>query len=184
MERPFRYVRQDFFLAGQFDDLNDLNRQFDSWRTGIANQRTHATTGQVVQTAFEAECPALQPLPAGPFNDVLSLERRVSHDGMVSVDGNLYSVPDTTRKRQVEVQRSATEIRIIEQGQCVACHPLLTGRGQRRLTPGHRQTSRTSPPAGPAQPPGYLTRPGEVVAERDLAVYQHIGQAKARETLA
>ena len=182
VERPFRYVRQDFFLAGQFDDLNDLNRQFDTWRTGIANQRTHATTGQVVQTAFEAECPALQPLPAGPFNDVLSLERRVSHDGMVSVDGNLYSVPDTTRKRQVEVQRSATEIRIIEQGQCVARHPLLTGRGQRRLTPGHRQTSRTSPPAGPAQPPGYLTRPGEVVAERDLAVYQHIGQAKARET--
>ena len=41
----FRYVPQDFFLAGQFDDLNDLNRQFDSWRTGIANQRTHATTG-------------------------------------------------------------------------------------------------------------------------------------------
>ena len=55
---------------------------------------------------------------------------------MVSVDGNLYSVPDTTRKRQVEVQRSATEIRIIEQGQCVACHPLLTGRGQRRLRAG------------------------------------------------
>ena len=184
VERPFRYVRQDFFLAGQFDDLNDLNRQFDSWRTGIANQRTHATTGQVVQTAFDAERPALQPLPAGPFNDVLSLERRVSHDGMVSVDGNLYSVPDTTRKRQVEVQRSATEIRIIEQGQCVACHPLLTGRGQRHLAPGHRPPRKTAP-ASPAPPiPGILTRPGEIVATRDLSVYQRIGQAKARETLA
>ena len=32
VERPFRYVRQDFFLAGQFDDLEDLNRQFDRWR--------------------------------------------------------------------------------------------------------------------------------------------------------
>ena len=39
---PFRYVRQDFFLAGQFDDLNDLNRQFDCWRHELANQRTHA----------------------------------------------------------------------------------------------------------------------------------------------
>ena len=131
VERPFRYVRQDFFLAGQFDDLDDLNRQFDSWRAEIANQRTHATTGQVVQTAFEMERPALQPLPAGPFHDILSLERRVSHDGMVSIDGNLYSVPDTTRDRQLEVQRSATEIRIIEQGHCVARNPLHHGRAQR-----------------------------------------------------
>ena len=72
VERPFRYVRQDFFLAGQFDDLEDLNQQFDRWRHEIANRRTHATTGQVVHTAFEAERPALQTLPAGPFPDVLS----------------------------------------------------------------------------------------------------------------
>ena len=103
---------------------------------------------------------------------------------MVSVDGNLYSVPDTTRKRQVEVQRSATEIRIIEQGQCVARHPRLTGRGQRRLAPGHRQPRKLVPIAPSPVLPGYLTRPGETVAARDLSVYQRIGQAKARETLA
>jgi hypothetical protein len=38
-----------------------------------------------------------------PFRAVLKLERRVSHEGMVSVGGNLYSVPDATRKRVVEV---------------------------------------------------------------------------------
>ena len=103
---------------------------------------------------------------------------------MVSVDGNLYSVPDTIRKRQLEVQRSATEVQIFEQGQCVARHPLLHGRGQRHLAPGHRSPRKTAP-ASPAPPiPGVLTRPGEVVAERDLAVYQRIGQTKARETLA
>ena len=182
VERPFRYVRQDFFLAGRFDDLEDLNRQFDGWRHEIANRRTHATTGQVVHTAFEAERPVLQTLPAGPFPDVLSCERRVTQDGMVSVDGNLYSVPDTTRKRQVEVQRSATEIRIIEQGHCVACHPRLTGRGQRRLSPGHRQPRKIAPASLPPAYSGYFTRPGEVVATRDLSVYQRIGQAKARET--
>ena len=37
-------------------------------------------------------------IPA-PFRSVLKLERRVSHEGMVSVGGNLYSVPDATRKR-------------------------------------------------------------------------------------
>ena len=184
VERPFRYVRQDFFLAGRFDDLNDLNRQFDCWRHELANQRTHATTGQVVHAAFEAEQPALQPLPAGPFPDVLAFERRVTQDGMVSVDGNLYSVPDTTRRRQVDVQCSATEIRIIEQGQCVACHPRLTGRGQRRLAPGHRQGRKLIPMTSSPVLPDYFTRPGEVVTARDLSIYQRIGQAKARETLA
>ena len=47
--------RQDFFLARRFRDLDDLNCQFDRWRTTSANLRTHATTGRVVDEAFAAE---------------------------------------------------------------------------------------------------------------------------------
>lgn len=43
-ERPYRYVRQDFFLARSFRNMDDLNAQFDDWRTTIANPRRHATT--------------------------------------------------------------------------------------------------------------------------------------------
>lgn len=68
-----------------------LNRQFDAWRADIAHSRVHGTTGRVILAAFEEERSTLQPRPAGDFNGVLSLERRVSHEGMVSVDGNLYS---------------------------------------------------------------------------------------------
>ena len=50
----------------------------------------------MVSEHFAEERPRLQPLPAGPFQAVLRLERRITRDGMVSVDGNLYSVPDTT----------------------------------------------------------------------------------------
>ena len=35
---------------------------------------------------------------------MLRLERRITKDGMISVDGNLYSVPNTTRRRPVEEQ--------------------------------------------------------------------------------
>ena len=42
VERPFRHVRQDFFLARRFRSLDDLNRQFDRWRTTLANPRTAA----------------------------------------------------------------------------------------------------------------------------------------------
>lgn len=182
VERPYRYVRQDFFLAGQFEDLEDLNRQFDVWRAETAHPRVHGTTGRIILEAFQEERPALKALPVGVFNDVLCLERRVTHDGMVSVDGNLYSVPDTTRARRVEVHRSATQLQIFEQGQLIATHPLLTGRGQRHLAHGHRQAhvprarSRCD-----IQTP--LTGPGDVVAERALEVYERIGQAKAREVV-
>ena len=48
VERPFRYIREDFFLGGVFRDLDDLNRQFKGWLGDVANPRLHATTGRVV----------------------------------------------------------------------------------------------------------------------------------------
>ncbi len=74
-----------------------------------------------------------------PFRAVLKLERRISHEGMVSVGGNLYRVPDATRKRVVEVHSLADEIRIFEADRLIAVHPVLEGCHQRRLAPGHRK---------------------------------------------
>jgi transposase len=92
VERPFRYVREDFFLAGRFRNLDDLNAQFTQWLDQVANRRLHGTTGRIVIEHFADERPTLKGLPAGPFNAVLRLERRISHEGMISVGGNLYSV--------------------------------------------------------------------------------------------
>jgi transposase len=84
VERPFRYVREDFFLARSFRNLGDLNAQFTQWLDQVANRRLHGTTGRIVIEHFAEERPALKPLPAGPFNAVLRLERRISHEGMIS----------------------------------------------------------------------------------------------------
>ena len=65
--------------------------------------------------------------------------------GMVSVGGNLYSVPDATRRRVVEVHTLADEVRIFEDGALIATHPVLEGRNQRRVAPGHRKMHRASP---------------------------------------
>ena len=64
------------------------------------------------------------------FRSVLKLQRRVSHEGMVSVGGNLYSVPDATRKRIVEVHTLANEVQIFEDGTLIATHPALDGSRQ------------------------------------------------------
>jgi len=88
VERPFRYIREDFFLARTFRDLEDLNVQLRHWLDTVANARVHATTGRVVAEAYAEEKPALKPLPLVPYRSLLKLERRVSHEGMVSVGGN------------------------------------------------------------------------------------------------
>jgi len=180
VERPFRYIREDFFLARSFRNLDDLNDQLRQWLDQVANPRTHATTRRVILEHFAEERPSLQPLPAGPFQAVLRLERRITRDGMVSVDGNPYSVPDTTRRRPVEVHSTAGEVRILEDGKVIAVHPVLDGRGQRRLVAGHRGTPPPTNSQTPRQapPPG---RAGEIVALRPLDFYDAVGRRLATD---
>ena len=182
VERPFGYVRQDFFLAGRFRNLDDLNAQLDRWLAEVANARIHATTRRGVSEAFAEERPVLKPLPAGPYRAVLKLERRVSHEGMVSVGGNLYSVPDATRRRVLEVHSCADEIRIFEAGRLIAVHAVLEGRHRRVVAAGHR---RLPPPANSRTPRAgerpLLARAGEQVGRRPLALYDAIGRRLASQ---
>ncbi len=179
VERPFRYVREDFFLARSFRNLGDLNAQFTQWLDQVANRRVHGTTGRIVIEHFTEERPTLKPLPVGPFNAVLRLERRISHEGMVSVGGNLYSVPDGTRRRPVEVQVTAAEVRILEEGQLIAVHPVLEGRGRRRIAEGHRSLppphNSATPRHGATAPPGSPAG----VTPRSLAIYEAVGRRLA-----
>ena len=55
VERPFRYVREDFFLGGRFRNPDDLNAQFTQWLDQVANRRLHGTTGRIVTEHFAEE---------------------------------------------------------------------------------------------------------------------------------
>jgi len=136
----------------------------------------HATTHRVVHEAFAEEKALLRSLPTAPYQAVLRLERRASHEGMVSVGGNLYSVPDTTRRRVFDVHVLADEIRIFEDGALVASHAPLEGRGEKRLDPAHRKAL-SFPRRRPGEPePAMLTRAGDHVARRPLDFYAAVGR--------
>lgn len=180
VERPYRYIRQDFFLGRRFRDLEDLNVQLQHWLDTVANVRVHGTTQRVVAEHFAEERPVLQPLPALAFDAVIRLERRISHDGMVSVAQNLYSVPDGTRRRLVEVQMSPTQVRLFEAGTLIAVHPLLEGRHQRSVLRGHRSAPRPAAGSATAGEEVTLTRPGQRVTRRSLAFYAAIGHRLAQ----
>jgi len=180
VERPYRYIRQDFFLGRTFRDLEDLNAQFREWLDTVANDRRHGTTHRPIAVAFADEQAALQPLPQLPFNTVMVLERGYSRDGMVSYNGNAYSVPDGVRGQRLEIQVSLSEVQIFADSTLVAAHALREGRNERSMAHGHRRW----PPPGthsPAQQPAatVLSLPGEQVARRSLEVYERIGVALA-----
>ena len=180
VERPFRYIREDFFRArSSFRNLEDLNAQLRVWLDQVANPRVHATTRRVVNEAFAEERPHHRQLPLAPFRAVLRLERRISRDGMVSVGGNFYSVPDATRRRVVEVHTLANEVQIFEDGSLVAAHPVLEGRHQRRVAPGHRKAIITKRSRG-VQSDVVLGRNGDVVAQRSLEVYDAVARRLAQ----
>ena len=163
VERPFRYIRKDFFLGGAFRNLDDLNDQLRHWLDTVANPRVHATTNRVVNEAFAEEGASLKALPPVPYRAVLRLERRASHEGMVSVGGNLYSVPDTTRRRVFDVHVLADEIRIFEDEALVATHVPLEGRGEKRLDPSHRKPINACRHSLRDPEPLILTRAGDRV---------------------
>ncbi len=182
VERPFRYIREDFFLGGVFRDLEDLNAQLRRWLDTVANPRLHATTHRIVNDAFTDEKATLQALPEAPYRAVLRLERRASHEGMVSVGGNLYSVPDTARRRVFDVHVLADEVRIFEDGVLVASHAPLEGRGERRLDPAHRKAmSFPRRRAGEPDPVVLLARAGDQAARRPLDFYAAVGRRLANQ---
>ena len=178
VERPFSYIRQDFFLARTFRNLDDLNDQLRDWLDTVANARLHGTTQRIVAEAFAAEREDLQGLPAFSFDALLKLERRVSHDGLVSIGGNYYSVPDRTR-RVVEVHQLPDRLRILDEGRLVAVHPVLEGRRQYRVDPAHRQGAGTRSPRQADTAEAVIGHMGERVPQRSLAYYQAIGDRLA-----
>ena len=98
----------------------------------------------------------------------------MSCEGCVSVGGNYYSVPDGTRRRTLDVETTADQVRIHEDGRLIAVHALLQGRKQRSVLPGHRHAPRRSTSHGPRDPIPIL--PGHAVTTRPLSFYEQIGR--------
>ncbi|WP_397282671.1 Mu transposase domain-containing protein, partial [Pandoraea sputorum] len=99
---------------------------------------------------------------------------RVSHEGLVSVGGNYYSVPDRTRKRVLDVHSLAHEIRIYEDGDLLAVHPVLEGRRRISLLPGHRRANHRHQTQQPN-----VTLPAPSVARRPLSFYDRVAKRLA-----
>jgi hypothetical protein len=138
VERAVSYLRRNFYYGRVFRDLEDINRQVESWLANTANLRIHATTREVPADRLKKEASLLRPLNTETYTPIITVGRRISKDGYVSYNGNDYSIPEGLGKAEITVRASLEEVGLYQDDHLLALHPVLEGRGKRRLTPGHR----------------------------------------------
>ena len=131
VERQIRYLRDAFFAARTFRDVDDLNAQFQRWRDEVAHQRPHPEhRDQTVAQVFAQEQPRLLPLPAHPFETELMRPVVSGKLAYVRFDRNSYSIPHTHVRRPLTLLASATTVRIVAGADEIARHGRSYDTGQ------------------------------------------------------
>jgi len=184
IERPVRYIREDFWLGRVFWGWADLTAQWQDWLATVANVRVHATTGARPGDRWRDE--GLQPLPRHPHDPLLTIARQLSRDGFVSVRGSRYAVPLATHRSPIEVRVRALTCELYVGTTWLATYALAPGRGAVCTTPLAVAPSaqwphvlrRPAPP--PPLPVALPTRAwlSHDVERRDLAVYETVGAGR------
>lgn len=138
VERAIRYVRDNFFAARSFSDLDDLNAQALAWCLGPACERRVPDEPSLrVGEALEQERPRLVPLPPTPFEQD---ERKAVHIGKTPYarfDLNDYSVPSTHVRRTLVVAASEHRVRVLDGTETIADHARCYDRDVRIDNPAH-----------------------------------------------
>jgi hypothetical protein len=141
VERAIRYVREAFFAARAFTDLDDLNAQAEAWCDGLASDRPcPEDTSQSVREAFASEAPRLLKLPDNAYPLVEQLAVAAGKTPYVRFDLNDYSIPHTHVQRPLTVLAEPHEVRIVDGAQLLACHPRSYDKGAQIELPVHVDT--------------------------------------------
>ena len=98
VERPIRYLRENFFYGREFLNDADLEVQLDRWLEEVANERIHATTGEKPRARFEREERGLlTSLASRPYRSLV----------LVS---SASATPRSTSSPKVEVARRSLDL--------------------------------------------------------------------------
>lgn len=138
VERSIRYIREAFFAAREFADVDDLNAQARAWCDGPASQRPWPEDGTLsVHQAFEAERASLMALPEREYPLGERVAVQVGKTPYVRFDLNDYSVPHTHVRRALQVLADEQRVRVFDGSQVLAEHPRSWDSGAQVEDPAH-----------------------------------------------
>ena len=138
VERAIRYIRDSFWPARTFVDLDDLNSQADAWCLGAAADRLcPQDKTMTVREAFAEEQPRLLALPANPYVTSERKEVTVGKTPYVRFDLNDYTVPHTQVRKTLTVVADPERVRVLDGAEVVASHPRSYDKGCQIEEPAH-----------------------------------------------
>jgi DNA replication protein DnaC len=131
VERSIRYIRDNFFAAGVYTDVADLNAQAKAWTDGPAFSRPWPEGEQLtVRQAFETETASLMTLPIDAYPVDVRVEVQVAKTPYVRFDLNDYSIPHTHVRRTVTVLANAERVRVLDGVTVLAEHARSYDKGE------------------------------------------------------
>lgn len=131
VERAIRYVRDNFFPARQWKDIEDLNQQAADWCNGAAANRLCPEDPRLlVAEVFAEEKLKLLKLPDNPYPSVEREEVSVGKTPYVRFDLNDYSVPHTAVRRLLTVSATGDTVTILDGATVLAEHRRSYDKGQ------------------------------------------------------
>lgn len=131
VERAIRYVRDNFFAARTYTDLDDLNAQARQWCEGAASDRRWPQDPALsVREAFHAEQASLMALPEREYALAERLAVTVGKTPYVRFDLNDYSVPHTHVRSALSVLADEHRVRVLDGAQELVSHARSWDRGQ------------------------------------------------------
>ncbi|MDI7268502.1 MAG: IS21 family transposase [Myxococcota bacterium] len=139
-ERAIRYVRESFFPARTWTDLDDLNAQARAWCLGwAADRRCPEDRSRTVREVFEDERPRLLPLPQDRFPAEDNVVVKAGKTPYVRFDLNDYSIPHDRTRRALTVVASQNTVRVLDGLEVIASHDRSWGKGRQIEDPTHIQ---------------------------------------------
>lgn len=127
VENQVGNIREWLFTpTPRFADFSSLNQWLETCCRELAGRRPPTQEASIADV-LQLERPHLRPVTM-PFDGYVEQLLRVSSTCLVSVDRNRYSVPAEWAGKVVSVRISAGTIRIVADGQELACHVRHFGR--------------------------------------------------------
>ena len=138
VERAIRYIRDNFFAARKWQDLDELNHQAEVWCMQQSAERPCPEDRAItVGQAFELEQPKLMALPDTDYPTDERVEVKIGKTPYARFDGNDYSIPHTHVRRVLTVSASPTQVQILAGQELLACHARSYDKGLQIEDPSH-----------------------------------------------
>lgn len=138
VESGIKYIQNNFFAGRKFSDHKIMTSALRDWLDDYCNQRIHGTTKERPSVLFTTtEAKALKQLPEQEFVLGSIFLRKCHSDCHVTIDNNYYSVPYKYVGQNVEIELTALLVKIYAEGQQIALHTRIQGKGQFATVPAH-----------------------------------------------